>query len=115
MTDKERYQDLKDRGICVYCKTVPAQDGKTSCRICREKQRRQTEEKRAALRKMRICTECGSRRVYGDEKICPECSARKYTLNLKYNRDPEKESQYHKNEKRRVERRVAECVMLRSG
>lgn len=102
MTDKERYQDLKDRGICVYCKTAPAEDGKTTCRVCREKQRKQTAEKRAALRKLGICTECGSRRVYGDEKICPECAARKYASNLKQKRDPEKEHQYHKERQKKL-------------
>lgn len=102
MTDKERYQDLKDRGICVYCRTALAEDGKTTCRICREKQRKQTSEKRAALRKLRICTECGSRRVYGDEKICPECAARKYALNRKQKRDSEKERQYHKNRRQKL-------------
>ena len=102
MTDKERYQDLKERGICVYCKTAPAEDGKTTCRICREKQRKQTAEKRAALRELGICTECGSVKVYGDEKICPECAARKYTLNRRQKRNPEKESQYHKNRRQKL-------------
>lgn len=109
MTDKERYKDLKDRGICVYCKTAPAEDGKTTCRVCREKQRKQTAEKRAALRKMGICTECGSRRVYGDEKICPECAARKYASNLKCNRDPDKESQYHKDRRKKL-KEMGICV-----
>lgn len=109
MTNKERYQDLKDRGICVYCKTAPAEDGKTTCRICREKQRKQTAEKRAALRELRICTECGSRRVYGDEKICPECSARKYASNLKQKRDHEKENQYHKNRRQKL-KEMGICV-----
>ena len=109
MTDKERYQDLKDRGICVYCKTAPAEDGKTTCRVCREKYRKQTAEKRAVLRELGICTECGSRRVYGDEKICLECSARKYALNLKQKRNPEKERQYQKDRRQKL-KEMGICV-----
>lgn len=109
MTDKERYRDLKDRGICVYCKTAPAEDGKTTCRICREKQRKQTAEKRAALRELGFCTDCGSRRVYGNEKICPECAARKYASNLRQKKNPEKISQYHKDRKQKL-KEMGICV-----
>lgn len=83
MDHKTRYQALKEKGICVYCKTAPAEDGKTTCRICREKQRLQTAEKRRALKKMGFCPECGSNRIYGDETICPECAAKKYADNRK--------------------------------
>lgn len=101
MTDKERYQDLKNRGICVYCKTAPAEDGKTTCRVCREKQRKQTAEKRSALKKLGFCTECGRNRIYGSETICPECAAKKYADNLK-RKDTAKDRQYQHDRKERL-------------
>lgn len=101
MTDKERYQDLKNRGICVYCKTAPAEDGKTTCRVCREKQRKQTAEKRSALKKLGFCTECGRNRIYGSETICPECAEKKYADNLK-RKDTAKDRQYQHDRKERL-------------
>ena len=102
MTDKERYADLKSRGICVYCKTAPAEDGKTTCRICRAKQRQQTAEKRAALKKMGFCVDCGSNRIYGSENICPECAAKKYIQNRQRPKDKERDRQYQHDRKERL-------------
>lgn len=102
MTDKERYADLKSRGICVYCKTAPAEDGKTTCRICRAKQRQQTAEKRAALKKMGFCVDCGSNRIYGSENICPECAAKKYIQNRQRLKDKERDRQYQHDRKERL-------------
>lgn len=104
----ERYKMLKEKGICVYCKCKPSEDGKVMCRACREKSRKQTAEKRAALIEMRICTECGSEKVFGKEKICPECAAKKYAYNTRHRKyDPE----YHKNlkAKRRAEGLCTTC------
>ena len=101
MTDKERYADLKSRGICVYCKTAPAEDGKTTCQICREKQRQQTAEKRAALKRLGFCVECGSNRIYGTETLCPVCSAKKYVDNRR-RKNPEYDKQYQHDRKERL-------------
>lgn len=98
MDHKERYRSLKERGICVYCKTAPAEDGKTTCRICREKQRIQTTEKRAALKALGICTSCGSNKIYGSETLCPECAAKKYASNRK-RQNAEKNRQYQHDRK----------------
>jgi hypothetical protein len=111
MTDKERYQDLKNRGICVYCKTAPAEDGKTTCRICREKQRKQTSEKRAALKKLGFCTECGQNRIFESERICPECAAKKYADNLK-RKDAERDREYQHNLRERC-KAAGICVKCR--
>ena len=111
MTEKERYQNYKDRGICVYCKSSPAEDGKTTCRICREKQRKQTAEKRAALRNMGFCSECGKNRIFGEEKICPECAAKKYASNRK-NADKEKNREYFRE---RTKKLKAEGICVKCG
>lgn len=109
MTDKERYATLKERGICVYCKTAPAEDGKTTCRICREKQRKQTAEKRAVLKKMGFCVECGSNRIYGSENICPECAAKKYILNRQRQKDNERNRKHQHDRKERL-KAVGICI-----
>lgn len=36
---KERYRELKSKGICTWCKKEKATPGFTSCKICREKER----------------------------------------------------------------------------
>lgn len=107
MTEKERYQSLKERGICVYCKSAPAEDGKTTCRVCREKQRKQTAEKRDALKKIGFCTECGKYRIYGNETLCPECATKKYIDNRnrrinKSQEEIEKEREHAKEVRRKL-------------
>lgn len=109
MTDKERYADLKSRGICVYCKTAPTEDGKTTCRICRAKQRQQTAEKRVALKKMGFCVDCGSNQIYGSENICPECAAKKYIQNRQRPKDKERDRQYQHDRKERL-KAAGTCV-----
>lgn len=111
MTDKEKYQSLKARGICVYCKTAPAEDGKTTCRVCREKQRKQTAEKRKALKQLGFCTECGRNRIFGAERICPECAAKKYASNRKC----KKTGQYNQYFKDRRERLKALGICVKCG
>lgn len=101
MTDKERYAELRKKGICVYCKSRPAADGKCACDECREKMRKQTAEKRKALRELGFCPECGSRKIYYGEKLCLVCSEKKLADNRKRrseNRESvrQQQSAYHK-------------------
>ena len=83
MTDKERYEELRKNGICVYCKHKPATDGKCSCDECREKMRIQTAEKRKGLRELGFCPECGKRKIYCGEKLCIVCAEKKLANNRK--------------------------------
>ena len=101
MTDKERYAELRKNGICVYCKSRLATDGKCTCDECRVKMRKQTAEKRNALMELGFCHECGRRKIYYGEKLCFVCSERKLANNRKRrseNRESirQQQSAYHK-------------------
>ena len=84
MTSKEKYEDLKNRKICVYCKHRAADEGFCTCEICRSKQRKAQKERREWLKANGFCPQCGSEKIYGDEKICSECAAKKYSYNLEH-------------------------------
>ena len=83
MNDKERYERLKKEGICVTCKTAKAEEGYVSCKACREKSRKNSNNRRQWYKLNGICPDCGTEKLIGDEKICPECGAKKYISNLK--------------------------------
>ena len=83
MNDKEKYTQLKEAGICVYCKSKKADDGYATCGKCRKRQKQMSRDRRAWLKIKNFCPQCGSEKLIGDEKICPECSMRKYLSNKK--------------------------------
>lgn len=58
-------------GRCRYCHDAPADDGYTSCAICRDDMNRRARERRAA-RTGRECARCGTR-FSGAMNCCPAC------------------------------------------
>ena len=76
--DREKYYNLKARGICVYCKKRPAIPGKTKCSKCIAKIRsRKNANKSDIPRSERvsygICYICGKNRVIKDHGVCENC------------------------------------------
>lgn len=90
---KERYETLKKKGICVKCGFEEAEPNSIYCLDCREKERKRSRKyakknkekmkekqkedhkKRYYERKAKgICTKCGKRKVYEKSTIyCMEC------------------------------------------
>ena len=40
---KEKYEELKSKGICIWCKKEKATPGFVSCKACREKDRKRAQ------------------------------------------------------------------------
>lgn len=73
---KKRYEDRKEKGLCVSC-GAKARPGRVQCEKCAEDAK---QTKQFYLR-LGFCPVCHKYRVYGDEKECPECRARRIVNN----------------------------------
>jgi hypothetical protein len=83
------YKELKDNGICVYCKKQKASENKVMCDDCRRKQSDKKKSDRIFYKELGICPRCKKNTIYGDEGNCLECRSEMYSINLKY-KDTEK-------------------------
>lgn len=73
---QERYNKLKKAGLCVRC-GKPSRPGMIACAECSKYQR----ETRLFYLKIGFCPVCHRYPVYGTEKECPECRARRIASN----------------------------------
>lgn len=80
MTQKERsaraYRKRKDNGLCPRCGKPLDREGHY-CSECLEKVRKYHNESRKFYIENHLCTECGKNRVPDEERICPECRAKR--------------------------------------
>lgn len=79
----ETYRKRKEHGLCVRCGKVPPALERVMCAECLEEAKRKTRENREFFKKLGICPICGQNKLMGDEKECPECSAKRYAENRK--------------------------------
>lgn len=102
MSQKERtkrYRDkLKEEGKCIMCRQELDREG-IYCTKCCEKLRLKTKERREFLKNIHVCPTCGKNTLFGDEKVCLECLARKYTYNHKYEAELTDEERAERNKK----------------
>lgn len=70
------YKRRKENGLCPRCGKKLDREGHY-CSECLVKIRKYTSENRKFYRENHICTECGKNNVYGNDKICFECRAKK--------------------------------------
>lgn len=93
--NQKTYQKRKALGVCVYCGS-PKEEGRGSkcmCASCSEKQRAYKDETRKFLKNIGLCPKCGKNSLWGNEKMCLECSATAYEENR---RNREKRNAYAK-------------------
>lgn len=83
MTEKERYENYKSKGICVNCHSRKSAIGKTMCELCLQKKRDREKENREFYLKNRFCPRCRKVRLYGNEKSCISCKLEMRELNNK--------------------------------
>ena len=69
------YQNRKRNGLCPRCGRALDREGHY-CKSCLEKVNAYQREKKEFCRNNKICTVCFKQKVYGNEKICPECRAK---------------------------------------
>lgn len=81
LTQTERVESLRKRrkeaGLCVLCGKKLDRKG-IRCISCNDKMNKYHRETRAWRLEHRICPRCGKNDLFGDEKSCPECSAKEY-------------------------------------
>lgn len=75
MTKKEWYENRKRNGLCVKC-GQPADSNKVLCEKCAEKRAIYQKETREFRIKMGFCPVCGRNKLFGEERMCPECLAK---------------------------------------
>lgn len=99
LTSQERnynfYHRRKDNGLCLKCGKPLDRDG-TYCIECRKILSKEQNEARHFLQNIGICPRCQKNKLYGDEKVCPECNAYSYAKIMK-TRETE-EGRLHYNE-----------------
>lgn len=91
MTDsKKMIAVTKDKGLCKRCGKPRMREG-IYCNDCLIKERERHKKDNDFFREIGICYMCRTRKLFGDEKICPECSAKNYSAVRKRNTESIKE------------------------
>lgn len=76
--DLEKYYELKEKGICTYCKRKKAVAGKTKCVKCLAKIRNKRNSKKKDIDRSEhvtygICYICGKYKVMNGKGVCDKC------------------------------------------
>lgn len=84
----------KEQGLCRNCGKPLDREG-TYCIECRKRITDDNTYTRHFLQNIGICPRCQKTKLFGDEKVCPECSAYGYSIAMK---SREKLGKEHYNE-----------------
>lgn len=107
------YYRRKEAGLCVNC-GKPLNGEKLKCRDCRERINANRKELAHWYQDNGICPECRHNNLMGDERVCPECSAKRYSQRIaRYNANPEEFEARDRLEQKKIRTRRAEkglCV-----
>ena len=118
MPRKEYYEQLKTENRCVNCgrKLEEGRLGKTTCESCAVKHREYVSESVLFFSKYNICPRCGTNKLFGDEKNCPECRAKLWEYGIKYREEhPEFVEQKKATDKARKANREALGLCVQCG
>lgn len=107
----------KEQGLCIYCGNPIDTEG-SRCTECKKKFNNARNKDRKFLQSIGICPRCQKNKLYGDEKQCPECSAKGYSLAMK-SRERLGKEHYNKNHaewsKKEHHRRIEQGICTRCG
>lgn len=88
MADTNKWRiAAKEKGLCIRCGKPRNREG-VYCALCLEKERERHKKDKEFFVDMGICYMCRKTKLFGDEKICPECLAKNYEQQQKI--DPAK-------------------------
>lgn len=91
MTQKEKSAYRISQGLCPRCGKENT-SGKYVCDSCRD----YFKEYRKLFLRYGVCPECKKNQLFGDERTCPECRARKIQSNAEWKiKNPEKAKIQH--------------------
>lgn len=74
-------ENRKTNGLCIDCGTTLDRDG-VRCVKCNTKHNEKNKADRKWYRENGICPRCRNNTIFGNENICPECSAEMYEINM---------------------------------
>ena len=74
-------ENRKTNGLCIDCGTELDRDG-VRCVKCNTKHNEKNNDGRKWYRYNGICPRCRKNTLFGDENMCPECSAEMYEINM---------------------------------
>lgn len=120
LTQKERsarhYRNRKDNGLCPRCGKLLDRDGHY-CSECLKKANEYNRETKEFCREHHVCTECRQERVYGTDKICPECRAKrdKYRKPLTEEQKIRYGNRFRKQQKSLYQQRKEQGICTRCG
>ena len=82
------YQRNRREGKCGKCGAVLTGDriGKALCSDCQKANSKDAMASIIFFRSIGLCPRCGKAKLEGEEKMCPECRAKRYTQAEKYMR-----------------------------
>lgn len=84
------YYRRKEAGLCVNC-GKPLDIAGVKCSKCRDRTNKDRRELISWYKENGICPICRKNNLFGNEKECIECSAKRYTKRMTcYNLNPEK-------------------------
>ena len=106
---KKYYEEHKAKGLCRRCggKTLA---GRVYCEKCADYYK----QTRIFYQKMGFCPICKKNRIYGDEKTCPECLAKKNIQNPLYAAKAKAEGKYWASQEYNTERSRAKYAKRKS-
>lgn len=113
---KRFYWKRKSEGLCPTCGKAKDRNGHY-CSTCLIKQRIRQRENRAFYRENHLCTSCGKNAVFGNDKTCFECRAKKEQRR----KEPTKEqkeryrSNFRERQNRLYRERVEKGICTRCG
>lgn len=110
------YYKRKEAGLCVEC-GKPLNGEKLKCRDCRERINANRKELVHWYQDNGICPECRKNNLVGDERVCPECSAKRYSQVIaRYNANPEEFKAKDRAEQKKIRtRRIEKGMCVKCG
>jgi len=74
LRQSDRYQSLRARAVCIWCRIKPASAGRSHCAECAERNKTKALRRHRKLKRMRLCTGCGRERPRRARKMCSNCA-----------------------------------------
>ena len=77
---RQKYSNRKNEKMCVKCGNALDRKG-SLCNSCCQKSALQAVSDRKFYQNIKICPYCKKEKLFGDESVCLECSAKFYSRN----------------------------------
>lgn len=93
-------QKRKEQGLCPKCGKNNDTDG-YYCNLCKEQRKLYQRGNRKFWKELGICPQCGKSKIYGDEKICLDCTIYRQGYEDNHKKVLTREQKDRKNERNR--------------